>query len=48
MRYILIPAEDGYRAHINVDPDGMNLPEDAEMFDSREEFDERREDFEAQ
>ena len=45
MSYILIPRGDGYISHSNVDPDKINLPDDAEIYDGREAFEGRLEDF---
>lgn len=46
MRFVLISRGDGYVAHTNVDPDSMNLPDEAEIYDNREEFEDRLSDFE--
>ena len=45
MSYVLIPRGDGYISHSNVDPESMTLPEDAEFYDDREDFEERLDDF---
>ena len=37
--YILVPMGDGYRSHEEVeDPSVYNLPDEAEIYDSREAF----------
>ena len=45
MSNVLIPRGDGVIIHYNVDPDEMSLPDDAEIHDSDEEFENRLSDF---
>ena len=40
MSHIIILG-DGIITHTNVDPEQMNLPDDAEVYDDREQFEER-------
>ena len=41
MKYILIPRGDGYITHSNVDPETMSLPNDVEVYDTYDEFQDR-------
>ena len=45
MNYVVIPRGDGYSAHENVDAEIMNLPDDAEIYDDRDEFEDRLSEF---
>ena len=45
-QYVIIPRGEGYIAHSSVDSQAMNLPDDAEIYDDRDEFDDRLSDFE--
>ena len=44
--FVIIPKNDGFISHSNIDVGIMNLPENAEVYDSREDFEDRLNDFE--
>ena len=43
--YIIIPRGDGVVTHTKVDSDMMNLSDDAEIYEDRDEFKERLSEF---
>ena len=45
MSYVIIPRGDGYISHVNADTDNLNLSDDAEVYDDRDEFESRLSDF---
>jgi len=45
MSWVVIPKGNGAITHENVDPTSMTLPDDAEVYDDRESFNKRIEDF---
>ena len=45
MSHVIIPKGDGYICHMNVDIEKINLSDDAEVYETRSEFDERLSDF---
>jgi len=45
MSYVIIPRGDGYISHKNLDPEEMTLSGDAEIYEDREKFEDRLEDF---
>ena len=45
MTYVLVPQGDGYIAHTNVNIDSMSLPDEAEVYDDRGDFEDRLTDF---
>ena len=45
MSHVLIPKGEGYITHTNVDPELVNVPDNAEIYDDREVFEDRLADF---
>ena len=41
MSWIIIPKGDGHITHENADPENISLPDTAEIYDDKNEFDER-------
>ena len=44
--FVVIPRGDGVITHRNVDVESISLPNDAEIYESRESFEDRLSDFE--
>ena len=45
-KFVVIPRGNGLITHKNVDPKEMNIPEEAEIFEDRDAFDDRLSEFE--
>ena len=45
MSYILIPRGNGVKTHRNVNSENINIPDDAEIYEDKDEFEGRLSDF---